>query len=269
MSMKKSPFRRPTATPAPTPSQPAGDRPLAGGDLLHGRPGDPPGALRDVRAAGRATATSCCCPTCSGAPGPTSRSTSSEVFADEAKRARACSASSWARPTPRGSSTRRRGLPRLAGQAAAGEAGKVGVTGYCMGAGIASCAPRADFPTGSSPPPASTAGAWPPTRPDSPHLLAPKIKAKVYVAGAEEDAGFPPEQADAPARGADRGRGRQRGHHLRRRPARLHHARPAGLQRGRRRTALARAAEAARRDAEGEGGGVGPLSPRGRGRTAD
>ena len=32
--------------------------------------------------------------------------------------------------------------------------------------------------------------------PDSPHLLAPRIKAKVYVAGADEDAGFPPEQAD-------------------------------------------------------------------------
>jgi carboxymethylenebutenolidase len=31
---------------------------------------------------------------------------------------------------------------------------------------------------------------------DSPHLLAPKIKAKVYIAGADEDAGFPPEQAD-------------------------------------------------------------------------
>ena len=42
--------------------------------------------------------------------------------------------------------------------------------------------------------------------PDSPHLLAPKIKAKVYVAGADEDAGFPPEQADAPARRADRRR---------------------------------------------------------------
>jgi len=31
---------------------------------------------------------------------------------------------------------------------------------------------------------------------DSPHLLAPKITAKVLVAGADEDAGFPPEQAD-------------------------------------------------------------------------
>jgi carboxymethylenebutenolidase len=30
--------------------------------------------------------------------------------------------------------------------------------------------------------------------PDSPHLLAPKIKARVYVAGAIEDASFPDEQ---------------------------------------------------------------------------
>ena len=30
--------------------------------------------------------------------------------------------------------------------------------------------------------------------PDSPHLLAPKMKARVYVAGAIEDANFPEEQ---------------------------------------------------------------------------
>jgi carboxymethylenebutenolidase len=32
--------------------------------------------------------------------------------------------------------------------------------------------------------------------PDSPHLLAPKIKARVYIGGADKDASFPPEQAD-------------------------------------------------------------------------
>jgi carboxymethylenebutenolidase len=31
---------------------------------------------------------------------------------------------------------------------------------------------------------------------DSPHLLAPKIKAKVLVAGADQDAGFPVEQCE-------------------------------------------------------------------------
>ena len=32
--------------------------------------------------------------------------------------------------------------------------------------------------------------------PNSPHLLAPRIKARVYIGGADEDAGFPREQAD-------------------------------------------------------------------------
>ena len=32
--------------------------------------------------------------------------------------------------------------------------------------------------------------------PDSPHLLAPGIKARIYIGGADKDAGFPPEEAD-------------------------------------------------------------------------
>ena len=31
---------------------------------------------------------------------------------------------------------------------------------------------------------------------DSPHLLAPKIKARVYVAGADQDGSYPPEMAE-------------------------------------------------------------------------
>jgi carboxymethylenebutenolidase len=75
------------------------------------------------------------------------------------------------------------------------EGEKVGCTGYCMGAALA----------------LRTAGAYPERvvavggfhgarlatdEADSPHLLAPKIRAKVYIGGADEDAGFPPEQAD-------------------------------------------------------------------------
>jgi carboxymethylenebutenolidase len=72
---------------------------------------------------------------------------------------------------------------------------KVGVTGYCMGGGIALRA------AGTFPDRIAAAGAFHPGRlatdaPDSPHLLAPKIKAKVYVGGADEDAGFLPDQAD-------------------------------------------------------------------------
>jgi carboxymethylenebutenolidase len=72
---------------------------------------------------------------------------------------------------------------------------RYGVTGYCMGGGIA----------------LSIAGSWPKhmaaaasfhggnlaTDADtSPHLLAPSISARVYVAGADKDDWYPPEMAD-------------------------------------------------------------------------
>jgi len=73
--------------------------------------------------------------------------------------------------------------------------GKVGCTGYCMGAALALRA------AGHYPDRIVAAGGFHGGRlatdaPDSPHLLAPQIKAKVYIGGADEDAGFPPEQAD-------------------------------------------------------------------------
>jgi len=72
--------------------------------------------------------------------------------------------------------------------------GRIGVTGYCMGAGIAlriaGAEPKVVAAAGFH------GGRLATDAPDSPHLLAPKIKAKVLVAGADEDAGFPPEQAD-------------------------------------------------------------------------
>jgi carboxymethylenebutenolidase len=72
---------------------------------------------------------------------------------------------------------------------------KVGITGYCMGGGLALRA------AGAFPDQVAAAASFHGARlatdaPDSPHLLAAKIKAKVLVAGADEDAGFPPEQAD-------------------------------------------------------------------------
>ncbi|MGH6957182.1 MAG: dienelactone hydrolase family protein, partial [Caulobacteraceae bacterium] len=72
---------------------------------------------------------------------------------------------------------------------------KVGITGYCMGAGIVMRAAGA-FPDRIAAAAGFHGGRLATDAPDSPHLLAPKIKAKVYVAGADEDAGFPPEQAD-------------------------------------------------------------------------
>jgi carboxymethylenebutenolidase len=71
----------------------------------------------------------------------------------------------------------------------------VGVTGYCMGAGIALRAAGA-FPDRIVAAAGFHGGALATDAPDSPHLLAPRIKARVYIGGADQDAGFPPEQAD-------------------------------------------------------------------------
>ncbi len=72
---------------------------------------------------------------------------------------------------------------------------KVGATGYCMGGGMALRA------AGTYPDRIAAAAGFHPARlatdePDSPHLLAPGIKARIYIGGADKDAGFPPEQAD-------------------------------------------------------------------------
>jgi len=72
---------------------------------------------------------------------------------------------------------------------------KVGITGYCMGAGIVLRAAGA-FPDRIAAAAGFHGGRLATDAPDSPHLLAPRIKAKVHIAGADEDAGFPPEQAD-------------------------------------------------------------------------
>jgi carboxymethylenebutenolidase len=69
------------------------------------------------------------------------------------------------------------------------KADKVGVTGYCMGGGIALRAAAA-YPDRVAAVGAFHAGNVVTDAPDSVHLGASKIKAKVLVAGADEDAGF-------------------------------------------------------------------------------
>jgi len=71
--------------------------------------------------------------------------------------------------------------------------GNVGTTGYCMGGRMSLAA------AGTYPQRVVAAAAYHPANvateaPDSPHLLAPKMKARVYVGGASEDASFPDEQ---------------------------------------------------------------------------
>jgi carboxymethylenebutenolidase len=72
---------------------------------------------------------------------------------------------------------------------------KLGATGYCMGGGMVLTA-AATYPERIAAA-ASFHGARLATdAEDSPHRLAPKIKARVLVAGADKDQGFPPEQAE-------------------------------------------------------------------------
>lgn len=72
---------------------------------------------------------------------------------------------------------------------------KVGVTGYCMGGGMALRAAAA-FPDRVVAAGAFHPGGLATDAPDSPHLLASKIKAKVVVGGADQDASFEPAQKD-------------------------------------------------------------------------
>lgn len=68
-------------------------------------------------------------------------------------------------------------------------AGKVGVTGYCLGGRLALAA-AGHFPDRIAAAAAYHPGGLATDAPDSPHLLAPRIEARVYVGGAKDDAGF-------------------------------------------------------------------------------
>lgn len=70
---------------------------------------------------------------------------------------------------------------------------KVGTTGYCMGGGFALNA-AGRFPDRVGAAASFHGGQIASTAPDSPHLLAGSMSAKVYVAGAENDGSFDDEQ---------------------------------------------------------------------------
>ena len=76
------------------------------------------------------------------------------------------------------------------------KADKIGVTGYCMGGAMALRAAGA-FPHRVVAAGAFHAGGVVTDQPDSPHLLAPKIKAKVLVGGADQDSHFTADQCAA------------------------------------------------------------------------
>jgi carboxymethylenebutenolidase len=71
---------------------------------------------------------------------------------------------------------------------------KVGTTGYCMGGGLSLTA-AAHYPDRIAAAASFHGGRLADDAPDSPHLVAGRIAGRVYVAAAENDASFPPEQA--------------------------------------------------------------------------
>jgi carboxymethylenebutenolidase len=69
----------------------------------------------------------------------------------------------------------------------------LGAVGYCMGGGYAlSAAGR--FPERVAVAASFHGGSLATDKPDSPHRLAPRMRARVYIGAAEIDASFPPEQ---------------------------------------------------------------------------
>ena len=69
----------------------------------------------------------------------------------------------------------------------------IGTTGYCMGGGL-SLSAAGNFPERVVAAASYHGGNLATDDPESPHLLAPRIKASVYAAGAIEDASFPDSQ---------------------------------------------------------------------------
>ncbi len=69
-------------------------------------------------------------------------------------------------------------------------AGGIATTGYCRG-GLMSLTAAGTFPDRIVAAASYHGGHLATDAPDSPHLLAPRIRARVYVAGASEDTSFP------------------------------------------------------------------------------
>ena len=70
------------------------------------------------------------------------------------------------------------------------KAGGIGVTGYCMG-GLMAITAAGTFPDKILAAASFHGSRLATDAPESPHLLAPRMKARIYVAGASEDAWFP------------------------------------------------------------------------------
>lgn len=72
---------------------------------------------------------------------------------------------------------------------------KIGVVGFCMGGGMALTV-AGTFPDRVAAAASFHGGNLATDEPTSPHRLAPRIAAEVYVAGADQDGSYPPEMAE-------------------------------------------------------------------------
>lgn len=72
---------------------------------------------------------------------------------------------------------------------------KIGTIGFCMGGGMALTA-AGKFPDRVAAAASFHGGNLATDAPTSPHLLAPEMKAEIYVAGADNDQSYPPEMAE-------------------------------------------------------------------------
>lgn len=72
---------------------------------------------------------------------------------------------------------------------------RIGTVGFCMGGGIALTV-AGTFPDRVGAAISFHGGRLATDEPDSPHLLAPKITAEVYIAAADNDNSYPPEMAE-------------------------------------------------------------------------
>ena len=78
---------------------------------------------------------------------------------------------------------------------ASARSGRIGVVGYCMGGGYALRA-AGTFPDRVGAAASFHGGSLATEKPDSPHLLADRIQAKVYIGAAEIDPSFPTDQQE-------------------------------------------------------------------------
>jgi len=114
------------------------------------------------------------------------------VFSDPAKRAELSRRFTSGATVPNMMRDTGAFLAQLAGDAGVRQP-KVATVGYCMGGRLSLCA-AGHYPDRISAAASYHGGNLANEAPESPHLLAPKMKAAIYVAGATDDANFPAEQ---------------------------------------------------------------------------